>query len=770
MDNSLIFSSVESQAIGNAGAVSIETTNLNLTNGGQISSLTSGEGNADTVTINATDSISVDNSLIASQVNPGAEGNAGAVSIDTTNLNLTNEGQISSSTSGEGNAGNVTINASDTISVDNNSGINAAVDLNAVGNAGIIGINTTNLNLTNEALIGNSILGKGNAGIISINASDTISVDNSLILSNVGSNAVGNAGTISINATDSLIDGATISTSNAGVGDAGNIIFNATNSFVVRNNSFITSNIGSPPEIETETSAIGRVGNITISSRDISLSDTSQIQAGAFPNGTATQPGIISLTATERISFTGTNTGLFSNNDPGSFGNASNVSLSAANIVFNDGAVIITRNEANGQGGDITIEGDILTLNASNLETNTSGEGNAGDININLTNSLELRESSSIRAEVTQDATGTGGNIDIQTGQVTVNGGSVISTSTTGEGNAGQLIINATDSIELDGSTAEGRSGFLATATEGSGDGGDITVITDELNIRNGATISASNFPSRGLASPGTGEAGNLTIEANSVTLNNNATIDAATRSGEGGIITLQVAEDIRLQNNSQISAQALEDANGGNVNINSRFILAFPSNGDGNDIIANAQRGDGGNINITAEALLGIEERPAIPGNGTNDIDASSQFGLSGNVTFNVPDTNNFQETAELSSNVVSAEAVAQDACAAGAGTSGLVLKGKGGVPPAPNLPLSSAVLLDNGKPIKPNFSQLNQQQTTQNIPSQVQPIKTSVGDIYPARGIIKTEDGRVILTAYPTGNNATRVARDAANCHQIQ
>ena len=177
-----------------------------------------------------------------------------------------------------------------------------------------------------------------------------------------------------------------------------------------------------------------------------------------------------------------------------------------------------------------------------------------------------------------------------------------------------------------------------------------------------------------------------------------------------------------------------------------------------------------GGDIDITAESLLGISEGQATPGNGTKDIDASSQFGLSGNVTFNVPDTNNIQDTAELSSNTISAEAVVEDACAAGAGESGLVLKGKGGVPPAPNLPLSAELLLDDGKPITPNFSQSHNQQTTQNIPPQIQPIKTSQGDIYSARGVIKTEDGRVILTAYPTSNNGTRVARDAANCHQIQ
>ena len=36
-------------------------------------------------------------------------------------------------------------------------------------------------------------------------------------------------------------------------------------------------------------------------------------------------------------------------------------------------------------------------------------------------------------------------------------------------------------------------------------------------------------------------------------------------------------------------------------------------------------------------------------------------------------------------------------------------------------------------------------------------------MGDIFPARGIIKTEDGQVILTAYPTDNIHTRIPHNS-------
>ncbi len=47
-----------------------------------------------------------------------------------------------------------------------------------------------------------------------------------------------------------------------------------------------------------------------------------------------------------------------------------------------------------------------------------------------------------------------------------------------------------------------------------------------------------------------------------------------------------------------------------------------------------------------------------------------------------------------------------------------------------------------------------------------EIEPIKTSIGDIYPARGIIKTKAGQVILTTYPTDNINIRTLHISANC----
>ena len=232
----------------------------------------------------------------------------------------------------------------------------------------------------------------------------------------------------------------------------------------------------------------------------------------------------------------------------------------------------------------------------------------------------------------------------------------------------------------------------------------------------------------------------------------------ASTIAGEEteGNITLNIAENLTMRDESLISAEAESDADGGNVTINSnKFIIAFPSQPNGNDIVANAVEGMGGNINITAESLFGIEERPAIEGNGTNDIDASSEFSLDGNVTINTPDINPVRGTTELPTNVVEPEQTTAQACQTdrlSGISSGLTIEGKGGIPPEPGLPLDSHNISVNG-----------QNNSTFNIPA---PIETAQGKIQPARGVKVTESGEIILTAYRTDNSGERIWSSSVNC----
>ncbi len=232
------------------------------------------------------------------------------------------------------------------------------------------------------------------------------------------------------------------------------------------------------------------------------------------------------------------------------------------------------------------------------------------------------------------------------------------------------------------------------------------------------------------------------------------------------------IKNNLILDNNSQITAAALNNANGGNITItlDNGAIVAFPSQlgSNGNDIIAVAEKGTGGNILVTADLVVGIEERQAIDGNGTNDLDASSQFGLNGSVTFNLPDTNNFQDTVNLSSSVIVAEVVAKSACSnSNTTTSGFTVSGRGGFPNPPNAPLNSDLIL--GQEAKPTSNQSRNPEKLSNIASKVEPIKTTQGDIYPARGIILRKDGTVILTAHTNNQLEQRLPKNFIDCSSI-
>jgi filamentous hemagglutinin family protein len=154
-----IFNIVAPGAVGNGGALNITTPSLALTNGGGISTSTGGEGDGGTIGINATKLIALDgSSVIGSVVFPGVVGNGGALNITTPNLALTDGSQINFSTFGQGDSGSISIDATESITLDGISVIRNAVGTDAVGNAGELNIPTPNLVLTNGSQINSSTL------------------------------------------------------------------------------------------------------------------------------------------------------------------------------------------------------------------------------------------------------------------------------------------------------------------------------------------------------------------------------------------------------------------------------------------------------------------------------------------------------------------------------------------------------------------------------------------------------------------------------------
>ncbi|NJR20014.1 MAG: S-layer family protein, partial [Calothrix sp. CSU_2_0] len=91
----------------------------------------------------------------------------------------------------------------------------------------------------------------------------------------------------------------------------------------------------------------------------------------------------------------------------------------------------------------------------------------------------------------------------------------------------------------------------------------------------------------------------------------------------------------------------------GGNLTLNIPFIIAVP--GENSDITANAFTGKGGNINIQTQGIFGIEPRTQAA-DATNDITASSQLGIQGQIAITNPEIDPTKGIIELPNDVVDA------------------------------------------------------------------------------------------------------------------
>ena len=747
-----VFSTVEGTAVGNSGGIDITTTDLTLTQGGVINGSTFGQGNAGAITINAAGTISADGesssgfaSAIGSTVEGTAAGDSGGINITTTDLTLTQGGIVAASTFGQGDAGVVSINATGTISADgerssgNASGVFSTVEGTAVGNSGGIDITTTDLTLTQGGVINGSTFGQGNAGAITINAAGTISADGesssgfaSAIGSTVEGTAAGDSGGIDITTTDlTLTQGGVINGSTFGQGNAGAITINAAGTISAdgeRSGGFASGVFSTVEGVfsTVEGTAVRNSGGINITTTDLTLTQGGVINGSTFGEGNA---GGITIDAAGTILADGESSGGFASTIGSTVGESA---------VGNSGRINITTS-------------DLTLTQGGAINGSTFGQGNAGLITINAAGTISADGenlagfASAIGSTVEGTAVGNSGGINITTSNLTLSQGGAINGSTSGQGNAGAITIDASGNISAEGESFGGTASgiFSLVNPTGVGDAAGINIDTNNLSLTDNAGISVSSL--------GEGNAANLTIVSDSLVLSEGAFLAALTPVGTGGSINLQIADRITLRDNSLISAQAFGTANGGNLTIDTDFIIAYPGN---NDIIANAQQGQGGVIIIDAESLLGIEERDFL-NDSTNDINASSQDStLDGDIFINTSDVNPAQRTTELPSNIVEpGQTVAQACSDRNTGVaSTLMVKGRGGVPTLSNAPLSSEIITVGGE---------SETSTTDNITT----IATENGNITLARGAIKTADGQIILTPTETGS-ATRAANGSPNC----
>ncbi|MGA1602488.1 MAG: CHAT domain-containing protein [Prochlorothrix sp.] len=473
----------------------------------------------------------------------------------------------------------------------------------------------------------------------------------------------------------------------------------------------------------------------------------SVIQTGVA-TGAMADAGAIEIAAQSLVLLDGAGIGSSTNG----MGNGGSLNLTVADQILIQGqrrdgvgGLIESRVLRSGLGdaGDLSLRTGVLRLDDGAVITATTlGQGNAGNLSIAATDvQLRGRRGDRLRTFIAtgvgRTGEGTAGNLQITTDRLWLQDGTLLSTSTDGQGVGGNLLVTARDWIRLEGQNLEGVGSALRSraSLRGVGNAGNLSVETANLFLRNGAFISAANLGqgeggnisinvantvslaqnSQIIASnQGQGTGGNIRLEATTLSLWDHSAVSAATANARGGNITLNLGELLILAGGSYISAEAgtaQAGGDGGDIRITVPLIVALPQFGESlgtgnNDIIANAFQGRGGNIVIDAVSLLGFEvanvSQPRL--DLSNNITASSQFGISSQPSISNR-TQPLDRVVSLQERIQGSETVtAIDPCQS-ATRSTLQMLGHGG------FPLSPLVFLRDQQP-QQTFSTLRQPQ----------------------------------------------------------
>jgi filamentous hemagglutinin family protein len=455
------------------------------------------------------------------------------------------------------------------------------------GGGGSIAMNARNLNLSGVSLLVSGIsqdlaAGSKQAGDITINATGSVTAEaGSQIVNQVFQGRTGNSGNIQIKAQSlSFSTSALLLATTFGNGNAGNIIINA-QAGVSFDGKSANGGFQSGIYNTVEEKGRGKAGNIEIDADSLSLTRGAQLDTSVFGEGDG---GNIIINARQSVVFDGVS--------PDGFQSA------ALSEILETGQ---------GRGGAIQITADSLAVtNGAQLNTSTRNKGDAGNITIDVRNKVLFSGQGIARTAVNKGAIGNGGDIQITAGLVVMDSGGGLITFTSGKGKAGNVTINARDTVVADGQNSDGFfTGIGGNLTKtGNGQGGTISISTGSLTLQNDATFQT--------ATNGQGDAGAIIINARDTVFitgqgpNGNSglfTLVGETGKGQGGGIQI-TANSIWLTDNGSLVSSTLGQGDAGNINLDARNTVLF-DRGFALSSTQSLKGGDANNINISTDLFL---------------------------------------------------------------------------------------------------------------------------------------------------------------------
>ncbi len=297
-----------------------------------------------------------------------------------------------------------------------------------------------------------------------------------------------------------------------------------------------------------------------------------------------------------------------------------------------------------GGGGIIEINAGSLSLaSGSQIDTSTSGNQSAGNINITAKDGVSLtdsgtRISSSINVGGATEKSGDV-NIKVTSGSLSLANAAQIETSVSGNGRAGDVNITAKDGVSLTGAGTK-----ISSSINAKGEGkksGDINIFeSGSLSLANAAQIETSIS---GLA-----DAGNINIVVkDAVSIADFSKISSSVKTGgEGNIgnVNFNIGS-LSLINNAQIDTSASGLSAAGNVNITAKDAVSLTDSSKISSNLDIGKEGVGGKINLSAGSLSLINKSQL-------EVSTSGK-GDAGNVSLNVTNAASFTNLSRINSSV---------------------------------------------------------------------------------------------------------------------
>jgi filamentous hemagglutinin family protein len=539
--------------------------------------------------------------------------------------------------------------------------------------------------------------------------------------------------------------------------------------------------------IVSETEGSGRSGDVRVDAARVSIQTGGKIGTTTFGSG---RGGDVWIRAIDAISL---------NEDP----------LDENTPTLNDPSQIYAvageSASANTRAGRLTIATHrLLVQNGAQINASTFGPADAGNLvvraaDIELTgvrldndgqpffNEQGFTSGSGLFAQAERrlsdnaPSEGNGGSLTVNTQRLFIRNGAGVATNTFGFGDAGNIRIRASEFLEIRGvarrgdrqipsglySSSGGTQRISALYPDARGAGGTVTIQTPQLRVLDGAFIGVSSSSTN----PNAPGAGQVLLNASTIQLDR-GNLNAETESGDLANIILRDANLLTLRNNSSITTSAglqTGQGEGGNIDIQSNFVVAFPS--ENNDITANAFLGSGGRVEVTAQRIFGLtalsreELESQLRTNdpieldpqslSSNDITAISQVNpqLSGEVVFNTPDVDPSQGIIELPTDIIDASSLISRGCMTGgpavARTRGeFFITGRGGLSPNPDASLRNEAGLTAWITF-PSDPQPHNRAVMQPHAAQLQAQLQRIEPIVEAQGWVRQVNGQVMLVA---------------------